>query len=202
MYHAVKRWVTEEGGRLAYLGGNGINCEVEFLDQQTLTVRNGRRGGYDVWDPQAPTRFEARVESEAALLGVRHTWPGYETAAPYRVERADHWAFSGTGLRNGELFGQRNLNMRGDLRGASGHETDKVARVSPPTTTVLARGANADDGGAHMVHVAFDKGGEVFSAGSIAYVASLPVDDTVSKVTSNVLHRFLTQPSPQPNGGC
>src|SRR5581483_9806814 len=35
MYDRVKRWVFEEGGKLVYLGGNGINCEVEFLDKQT-----------------------------------------------------------------------------------------------------------------------------------------------------------------------
>ncbi len=34
MYHAVKSWVFERGGRLVYLGGNGLNCEVSFPDQQ------------------------------------------------------------------------------------------------------------------------------------------------------------------------
>src|SRR5262249_242438 len=32
MYRAVKRWVFERRGRLMYLGGNGLNCKVEFLD--------------------------------------------------------------------------------------------------------------------------------------------------------------------------
>jgi hypothetical protein len=41
--------------------------------------------------------------------------------------------------------------------------------------------------------VTFDtpSGGTVFSAGSINYVASLPVDEHVSQVTANVLRRFL-----------
>jgi hypothetical protein len=124
-------------------------------------------------------------------LGVRYTWRGVETAAPYRVERADHWVFDGTGLRNGDVFGHRNLNTGCDARGASGHETDKIGPASPPATTLLARGVNADGGGADMIHVGFDGGGEVFSAGSIVYVASLPVDDGVSRVTSNVVRRFL-----------
>ena len=34
-------------------------------------------------------------------------------------------------------------------------------------------------------------GGAVFSVGSINYVASLPVDENVSRVTANVLRRFL-----------
>jgi hypothetical protein len=41
--------------------------------------------------------------------------------------------------------------------------------------------------------VIFDtsSGGGVFSAGSINYCASLPVDEAVSKITANVLHKFL-----------
>ena len=35
-------------------------------------------------------------------------------------------------------------------------------------------------------------GGAVFSVGSINYVASLPVDEFVSRITENVLRRFLT----------
>ena len=34
-------------------------------------------------------------------------------------------------------------------------------------------------------------GGAVFSAGSINYVASLPVDDRVSQITANVFRKFL-----------
>jgi len=40
MYDRVKRWVHHGGGRLMYLGGNGINCAVEFLDSQTCIYRN------------------------------------------------------------------------------------------------------------------------------------------------------------------
>src|SRR5262249_39053566 len=31
-YMKTKHWVFERGGRLVYLGGNGINCRVEFLE--------------------------------------------------------------------------------------------------------------------------------------------------------------------------
>ena len=36
-----------------------------------------------------------------------------------------------------------------------------------------------------------DSGGMVFSVGSITYPSSILVDDVVSRVTSNVLTRFL-----------
>ena len=45
MYDRVKAWVHERGGRLLYLGGNGINCEVEFLDDATLRFKNFRGRG-------------------------------------------------------------------------------------------------------------------------------------------------------------
>ena len=32
-YRRVKRWVFERGGKLMYLGGNGLNCQVEFVNQ-------------------------------------------------------------------------------------------------------------------------------------------------------------------------
>ena len=50
---------------------------------------------------------------------------------------------------------------------------------------------NRDDGGAHMVIFDTPHAGRVFSAGSIAYPSSLLVDDHVSRITRNVLERFL-----------
>jgi hypothetical protein len=56
---------------------------------------------------------------------------------------------------------------------------------------VVARGLNPDDGGAEIVIFDTPSGGQVFSAGSINYVASLPVDQNISRITANVLRRFL-----------
>jgi anaerobic glycerol-3-phosphate dehydrogenase len=76
--------------------------------------------------------------------------------------------------------------------GASGHETDKVSASSPQGIRHLAKGLNPDDGGAEMTIFESPSSGMVFSVGSINYVASLPVDEKVSKITSNVLRRFLS----------
>jgi hypothetical protein len=56
---------------------------------------------------------------------------------------------------------------------------------------VIAKGLNPDDGGAHMLTYDTPSGGAVFSVGSINYVASLPVDEQVSRITENVLRKFL-----------
>src|SRR6185295_884462 len=39
MYDRVKRWVFHEGGRLMYLGGNGLNCEVELRPDGSMLCR-------------------------------------------------------------------------------------------------------------------------------------------------------------------
>lgn len=190
MYERVKRWVFAEGGRLVYLGGNGLNCEVELLPDGGMVVHNGAIT--DLWPDGmggAESRFAMRHESEARLLGVVFTPAGAMTAAPYRVVRADHWVFAGTGLREGDVFGTTCLHRRCP-GGASGHETDKVSASSPPGVVRLARGVNPDDGGADMVMVETPSGGSVFSVGSITYPAALPVDDHVSRITANVLRRF------------
>jgi hypothetical protein len=189
MYFAVKSWVSERGGKLMYLGGNGLNCEVELPEPDRVVYQNGdghtlKKGGFE-------SRFHMRVESEAALLGVVFTDTGIMTAAPYRVQNAAHWAFEGTGLGDGDLFGENSLHMRCP-GGASGHETDKVSGSSPANVERLARGINPDQGGAEIVHYSTASGGAVFSVGSIAWPSAVLVDESVSQITRNVLERFLS----------
>jgi N,N-dimethylformamidase len=199
MYERVKDWVHKRGGRLMYLGGNGINCEVEFLDDAAMRCKSqllSTGGSLGMVDPNNPDRsFESRfhrtVECEANLLGVVCTDSGIMTAAPYRAVDTSHWVFAGTGLKNGDLFGTESLHER-IHGGASGHETDKMSRYSPRGTVLLAKGINPDDGGAEMVHYDVDhSGGAVFSVGSITYPSCLLVDPHISRITANVLDRFL-----------
>ena len=193
MYFTLKKWVFERGGKLIYLGGNGLNCDVDFLDEFTVTYRNGSFGaGWmgELSKMGKESRFDLYYESEANLLGVRCTEEGLMTAAPYKALDTSHWAFEGTGLRNGDSFGEKCLHMR-CWGGASGHETDKMSPSSPKNCKLLAKGLNPGNGGAEMVHHQTDSGGEVFSAGSINYPSSLPVDENISRITRNVLNRFL-----------
>ena len=173
-----------------YLGGNGLNCEVVFPDEHTMKVRNGNVLELDQPREGVESRFHLYNESEANLLGVAFTRAGIMTSAPYRVIDPDHWVFEDTGVEEGDIFGEASLHERVP-GGASGHETDKTTPSSPPNTQLIARGTNVDDGGAEMVVHETDSGGMVFSAGSITYPSSILVDDVVSKVTSNVLKRFL-----------
>ncbi|HEX3150761.1 MAG TPA: N,N-dimethylformamidase beta subunit family domain-containing protein [Gemmataceae bacterium] len=191
MYDRVKRWVFHDGGKLLYLGGNGLNCEVELRDDGSVIHHNCELSGLDVAGLGGKeSRLHIRHESEANLLGVVFTPTGAMTGAPYRVLDEAHWVFAGTGLKNGDLFGTQCLHQRCP-GGASGHETDKVSPSSPKNVQRLAKGMNPDDGGAEMVIFSTPSNGTVFSVGSINFVASLPVDDNVSRITANVLRRFL-----------
>jgi N,N-dimethylformamidase len=188
MYRRVKRWVSR-GGRLMYLGGNGINCEVVLADDlSAMVVKNGdareieRRG--------LESRFHLGGESEGSLLGVVFDDRGIMTAAPFRVIDETHWAFDGTGLKNGDRFGHKSLHMRCP-GGASGHETDKSAPSSAANVRRLAQGTNVDDGGADLITYETPSGGAVFSAGSITWPSTVLVDEVVSKITANVLRKFL-----------
>jgi hypothetical protein len=178
MYTRVKQWVYEQGGKLLYLAGCGLYAEVEFADESTILCR-------------IEGREDLRRESAARLLGLAYTHSGFQSAAPYRVLDAAHWAFAGTGLQPGDLFGHRSLHQRCP-GGASGHELDKISPDSPPNLEHLAKGDNPQGSGADLILFHTPDGGAVFSTGSLCWPLSLWVDDTVSAVTRNVLNRFLS----------
>lgn len=197
MYLRVKTWVFERGGRLLYLGGNGLNCEVilnEDGSMKCLSELHSRHGELGGWNEDGTVEYESRMhrtlESEANLLGVVCTHTGIMTSAPYKVIDADHWIFEGTGLRNGDLFGENTLHERVP-GGASGHETDKISASSPANTVLLAKGTNPDEGGAEIVVHEPGNGAAVFSVGSITWVSALFCDAAVAGITRNVLRRFL-----------
>jgi hypothetical protein len=191
MYLAVKAWVFERGGRLMYLGGDGIDGPVEFQDETALRCLN-KWENIDMSGEKRPGTFELRfhryLESPSQLLGICAV-AGIMKSAPYRTVDASHWVFEGTGLKEGDLFGFESLQERCS-GGAAGHETDMMSLSSPPNTQLLAKGTT-EVSGAEMVYHATGSGGEVFSAGAVTYPAALLVDEAVSKITHNVLQRFL-----------
>ena len=189
MYAQVYEWVDSRGGRLLYLGGNGVNCEVTLTADGQMHCLNHKPVDKDN-NPLHESRMHRTLRSEAELLGLVFTNTGVMTGAPYKVVDEDHWIFAGTSLKNGDLFGAASQHER-IPGGASGHETDKRSPFSPAGVHMMAKGTNPDDGGAEIIYYTTKSGGEVFSVGSINYVSSLLVDQNISRVTANVLSRFL-----------
>ncbi|MFC7622493.1 N,N-dimethylformamidase beta subunit family domain-containing protein [Microlunatus sp. GCM10028923] len=194
MYDRVRSWV-ERGGRLAYLGGNGIDCEIVYDEAGSAATYLTRQP--DRTDPaqaSLESRFHHSYRPQAELLGSTFTHTGEGTGAPYRVIDADHWAFAGSGLRRGDLFGLASLSERVP-GGASGHETDKITPSAPADVELIAKGTNPDDGGAELLLRRLPSGGQVFSVGSMTYIPSLLLDDQLTRLTNTVLGRFLEDES-------
>ena len=87
MYLAVKRWVFERGGRLMYLAGNGLNCEVTLDSEGRMHCLShlnsvaGELGGHsDDGKIVYESRLHRTLESEANLLGVACSETGIMTA--------------------------------------------------------------------------------------------------------------------------
>ncbi|MET0324594.1 MAG: N,N-dimethylformamidase beta subunit family domain-containing protein [Ilumatobacteraceae bacterium] len=190
----------EAAGRLLYLGGNGVYEKVELSDDLTTMRFLGFRG-----QRPRPWQFSALVgkpvlkfpHSEAGLLGVRYPDDlKKESRAPYRVVQPEHRFFAGTDLTHGAEFGHEGWNILIGASGltsgaASGWEIDRRATDSPPNTSVLAVGTNADFA-AEMTYYEHPAGGFVFSAGSVTFGGSLVVDGTIQRLLANVLDECLT----------
>jgi hypothetical protein len=195
MYEKLKDWVQNKGGKLLYLGGNGINCSVELHDN-AMTVHNM---DLSEWLPHRaysgegaliPSRFGLRHEVESSLLGVVMSFAGMGTGAPYEAIDVDHPIFKNTNIKNGDKFGFNSPVARCP-GGASGHETDKRDSSTPANTRLHARGLNGEGAGAELVTIETTSGGVVISVGSINWTASLPVDDQVALITKNALEFAL-----------
>ena len=100
MRATVERHVAG-GGNVAFFGGNTCWWRVVFDDAVSF-----RR--VHLWsDPAEP------VEPENTLTGVSFRNGGerdrdeHPVPVGYCVQHADHWVYAGTGLRDGDLFGDR-----------------------------------------------------------------------------------------------
>lgn len=197
MFSQVKEWIRNDGGKLMYLGGNGLNAEVEVVDESQIRfLNNDKNVANDISSPEdiPNDKYESRFhrasgKSEGSLLGVVFTTSGIKGAAPYEVIDGSHWIFEGADLQEGDLFGDETLQERCS-GGASGHETDKLSAYAPDDTTVIAKGTNPDNGGAEITYYETDSGGAVFSVGSITYPLGLLIDDEMTAITNNVIERF------------
>jgi N,N-dimethylformamidase beta subunit-like protein/VCBS repeat protein len=210
MYDNVGAYL-DAGGSFAYLGGNGIFEIGEYDDDRTAMVfRLGVEGG-----AREDALFRMRGRPERSLVGVA-TERCSVVGSPYVVRRADHPLFAGTGLSNGDVFGNSGLNRGFGNGKASAWEVDtcrgvgatgipgvcamdegKAAMVPPselpPGLVVLAQGVPDGPGdenpGADMTYYDHPGGGFVFSAGSITFGGSLVVDPALSTLMHNVLER-------------
>lgn len=173
---------SRAGGRIVYLGGNGLYepCDITAVgDRVVWRVPNGGR----------PV-FRDRLLPETQVLGVGYSDPGWSTSAAYQVVN-DHPVLAGTGLLVGDVFGTTGYMGHG----ASGWETDKTLGLDgcAAASQVIARGQNPSGGGAEMVWVDRPGGGWLFGVGSLLFCGALG-DAAITGLLRNVMAAATAAP--------
>ncbi|WP_433217975.1 N,N-dimethylformamidase beta subunit family domain-containing protein [Microtetraspora malaysiensis] len=204
---------ARRGGNIAFLSGNTCWWQIRMEGRTMVCHRD------PVSDPVEDPRLTTVEWSSApvsrpenALTGVSFrngagTWgPSMPLMReePYTARFAAHWVFEGTGLTDGDKFGQ----------GALGYETDAaefteimgVPRVTcrdgtPPSFVVLATAdlrhwSTCGQGGWATMGVFSLGRGTVFNAATVNWGNTLH-DPVVNRITRNVLDRLARPARPR-----
>lgn len=166
VYDVVERY-RDLGGNLLFLSANNFFRRVNREGNRLRLV--------GLW--------RDRGRPEAGLCGVQYRASDRgERQAPFVVGdvSATPWAFEGTGLDSGSLFG------------LYGIEIDSRARSSPPGTRVLARLPNLFGPGrsAEMTYYEAPSGARVFSAGVLNFGGQIALWPEALKLLENVWARL------------
>ena len=164
-YAAVERF-RNDGGNLAFLAANNFYRRVT------------RRGESLVRGPL----WRKLGRPESALVGVQYVGSNHGAKqAGYVVTGAGvaPWAFAGTGLSNGDVFGRYGIEI--DARtAASPRGIQLLARIPE----LLGPGRSAE-----MTYYETPAGAKVFAAGSLNFAASLDRPE-VARLLENVWARL------------
>ncbi len=142
---------------------------------------------------QTTVRFRDEIISlpEESLIGVQ--FEHYPVNADMVVTNTNHWAFAGTGLRDGDK-----------LPGLVGYEADSRFGIGPSNTVVLASTPVVTPdtvGNSNMTIYQHSSGGNVFATGSMQWAWGLDdlfagwshanvVNPKAQQITRNILSRF------------
>ena len=227
MLDAYEAYVGD-GGRLMYMGGNGMYWVTGYdpEDEQVIEIR--RWGATQAWCAApgeyhlsftghlgGPWRFSGRAPQKTFGVGFVAAGPAFASAGYLPIaEPGSPAAWALAGVREPE-FG-----LYGTMGGAAGIEIDAVDPMlgTAEETVVIATSAGHSDemlearenfnmtsrilGGARnprvhsdIVIVPRERGGAVFSTGSIAFAGSLchaGWDNDVARLLGNVFDRFVS----------
>lgn len=216
----------EDGGRVLYLGGNGLYW-VTSLDPSRphlMEVRKEEGGDYNptVYRARGESEHSTTLEAGGAwplrgrppegIVGVGYAanvWiPGTGrfgfVRAPISFEEPYRFVFDGV---DEELIGSFGLN----LGSAAANELDSARLydyIGRPAPVVLARAshplyfsADPELPLGDITLLEYAGGGAVFAAGSVTWTGSLAhnnYDNSVARITENVIRRFIATPPRRP----
>jgi hypothetical protein len=235
MRHRLKNFI-DKGGRFINLSGNTMWWQVRYEDDgRTLVCYKD----YQL-DPAVSRKEKTDLPSaypiqdiESSITGVHWRSGGYfnvnatfnyqDGYGGFWIQRANHWLFDGTGLKDGDVFGRGLCAMAsvigkesdgtsfncapdgrtilGTLRNSGTPENFTILGIAPVALNdikVERRGKDIDrDFGFSVMGIyTTPAGGAVFSGSSMGWADAL-ADPLVAQVTSNVLNRFLLGNVPQ-----
>jgi hypothetical protein len=167
-YDVIERY-RNEGGNLAFLAANNLYRRVDRVGQTLVRGATWRRLG----------------RPEAAVVGVQYVGSDQgQRQGGYRITglAAAPWAFAGTGLADGDMFGRYGI------------EIDSRTAASPSEVHVLAHIPDLLGPGrsAEMTYYETPAGAKVFAAGALNFAASLG-DPVVDRLLANVWAQLSVQ---------
>ncbi|MGI5282879.1 N,N-dimethylformamidase beta subunit family domain-containing protein [Nonomuraea polychroma] len=201
---------VRRGGNVAFFSGNTCWWQIRLEDDGRTMVCHRDAAADPVADPRLATvEWSATGRPENTLTGVSFR-AGAGTWGPdmrrmleesYTARFAGHWVFEGTGLTDGDKFGQGCLGYETDA--AEFEEVAGVPRVTcrdgtPSSFVVLAtadlRHWSAYGQGGRATMGIFSSGlGRVFTAATVNWGNTLH-DPAVERITRNVIDRFSAEP--------
>ena len=194
-----------QGGNVAFFSGNTCWWHIEF--------RDFTKGADGELHPTAFVRdFETwKKNPENSLTGVSYrngggSWIGAREAVGYTVQNADHWVYEGTGLSNGDVFGDGEHLVGYECDGAlltrdkHGFPLPTSADGTPSDFVILGVGELNDktwefeareNPGPHAAMMGlYTRGGIVFTAATTDWTRVLSGNTHVDRITRNVLDRL------------
>jgi hypothetical protein len=185
----------EDGGRTMICHRDATTDPMAAVDPGRVTVE---------WGSAPVNRPENAMTGVSFRRGAGAWGDGMAVIGQesFTARFAEHWVFDGTGLSDGDKFGQGTLGYETDA--ADTVEVDGVPRATgrdgtPPSFVVLATAdlrhwRRYGQGGAATMGV-FDLGaGTVFTAATVNWGKGLS-DPVVDRITRNVLDRFTAGPA-------
>jgi N,N-dimethylformamidase beta subunit-like protein/tachylectin len=160
------------GGRVIAPGGNTLYERTTF-SSSGLALTWSPVGNRDL--------FINHNEPESQVVGAIYDNPDWNTFGPFQVDDASHKFFAGTGVSNGDQFGQAGYNGK-----ASGWEVNGPLSSTVTGATQLAHGAGQPSDGAVMVYIDSGNGGWVFAANSLSFNGAIAQDPVIPQILSNV----------------
>jgi len=187
------------GGNAMFLSGNICWWRIRWNGSQEICYKDASLDPSTyLWD-EAPAN---RPSNRLTAVNWRETNVGLP-GSDYRAYRTNHWAYAGTGLQDGDLFGTQ--LMPGDevdglyldwQNGLPFPAASAYAEGTPATTEILAlapalRYDQTDTTFAAMT--LYTQGGTVFTGSYRRYGLDLLTCPVLAQVTRNVLAQLATR---------